>query len=229
MKHVVLFYILSSCFFIPSLNAQQKEQLHIKIEPTFDKKKLQIQHFYPLKNGDSIQIETLKFYISNIELLNDNKSVFTLNNSYHLIDISESKSLDLLIPIEQKLTFKQIKFNLGIDSITNESGAMGGDLDPTKGMYWAWQSGYINFKIEGTVKTENKQIPFEYHLGGYLAPFNSIQTILVNVKQESEIHINLNLAHLLNEIDVKTKDKILSPSKDAVRMLEKAVAIFIAP
>ena len=58
---------------------------------------------------------------------------------------------------------------------------MGGDLDPTKGMYWAWQSGYINFKMEGScsqcLATKNN---FEFHLGGYQQPFYAMQTIELN-------------------------------------------------
>jgi len=36
-----------------------------------------------------------------------------------------------------------------VDSLANVSGAMSNDLDATKGMYWSWQSGFINLKIEG--------------------------------------------------------------------------------
>jgi hypothetical protein len=46
------------------------------------------------------------------------------------------------------------------------------------GMYWAWNSGYIQFKCTGT----SSLIPlldktFEFHLGGYRAPFETVQSI----------------------------------------------------
>jgi len=59
---------------------------------------------------------------------------------------------------------------IGTDSITNVSGALDGDLDPIKGMYWAWNSGCINFKLEGTRVISGKKTPFEYHIGGYNGP-----------------------------------------------------------
>ena len=77
----------------------------------------------------------------------------------------------------------KIKFNLGIDSLTNVSGVMGGDLDPTKGMYWTWQSGYINFKMEGSsavCPTRNHE--FQFHIGGYQDPFYAMQTLELEVK-----------------------------------------------
>ena len=43
-------------------------------------------------------------------------------------------------------------------------------------MYWTWQSGYINFKIEGRIKTDNKPWQkIEYHIGGYRSPYNCFQ------------------------------------------------------
>jgi hypothetical protein len=48
------------------------------------------------------------------------------------------------------LHYNTAHFTLGIDSATNAAGAGGGALDATKGMYWAWHSGYINLKLEGT-------------------------------------------------------------------------------
>lgn len=42
---------------------------------------------------------------------------------------------------------------------------MDGDLDPLNGMYWAWNSGYINMKIEGiTPKCQDATIYFNFIL-----------------------------------------------------------------
>ena len=73
----------------------------------------------------------------------------------------------LALQIPSNIPFSKLKFQLGIDSLTNVSGAMGGDLDPTKGMYWTWQSGYINMKIEGksnSCKTRKNQFQFQWQL-----------------------------------------------------------------
>ena len=61
---------------------------------------------------------------------------------------------------------KRIYFQIGIDSLTNVSGDLDGDLDPALGMYWAWNSGYINMKLEGkssSCKSVKKE--FQFHIG----------------------------------------------------------------
>ena len=95
------------------------------------------------------------------------------------------------------MRFNTIAFNLGIDSITNVSGAQGGDLDPTKGMYWAWQSGFINIKLQGTSNScPPPKNEFEFHLGGYQYPFNSLQTIILKTGNEKKLRYFLILKNL---------------------------------
>lgn len=108
-------------------------------------------------------------------------------------------------------------FHIGIDSATNVSGAMGGDLDPTKGMYWAWQSGYINVKIEGTSSVCNtRNHEFQFHLGGYLPPHYALQTLHFPVKNPQQIQIDIDIQKFLKNIDLARQNHIMSPSKEAV-------------
>ena len=122
---------------------------------------------------------------------------------------------------------QSIKFNIGIDSITNYGGAMGGDLDPTKGMYWTWQNGYINFKLEGKsnlIGANNNE--FTFHLGGYQNTFSTLQTLQFPVQYLSGIQINIAIDKLINEIDLSKQNHIMSPSKEAVILSNKLPAIF---
>jgi hypothetical protein len=43
-----------------------------------------------------------------------------------------------------------IRFLLGVDSARNVSGIQTGALDPARGMFWTWNSGYVMAKIEGS-------------------------------------------------------------------------------
>lgn len=106
---------------------------------------------------------------------------------------------------------------MGIDSTTNVSGA-GGDLDPTKGMYWTWQSGYINFKLEGKsnlCKTRNNE--FQFHIGGYLFPFSCVQTIQLDLKPTEEPVIIIDIKKLLAPIDLSKQNQIMNTGLDAVK------------
>jgi len=102
-----------------------------------------------------------------------------------------------------RINFNKIKFDFGVDSTINVSGALGCDLDLTKGMYWTWQSGYVNFKMEGTCSGRpSPKNDFEFHLGGHQIPFSLIQKINVKTITTNNITISLNLHAFFSEVDL---------------------------
>ena len=209
------------------LPAQTVEEHILAFHFTMGNSALQLNNPHYQPGDDSIQIELLRFYVSGIELLNNNKTIFKEKNSFHLIDASENRSLLIPLNTAPNITFNRIKFNLGIDSVTNVSGAMGGDLDPTLGMYWTWQSGYINFKLEGKsnrCKTRNNE--FQFHLGGYQSPFSALQTVILNTAATKKINIVLNMEKVIGDVDMVSQNHIMSPGKDAVSLSEKVSTNF---
>lgn len=193
--------------------------------PNYHQQILKPEVYYKLNTADSIQITSFKFYISQLELINDSKTVWKDKISYHLIDAFDEKTLVLQFP--SNISFTKIKFQFGIDSLTNVSGAMGGDLDPTKGMYWTWQSGYINFKLEGKsnlCKTRHNE--FQFHLGGYQQPFNCLQTVFVPVKSTTNIKLNMDISKLLDHVSLSQLNHIMSPSKESVELSGKITESF---
>lgn len=206
------------------LAGQEKKMDALVFQPMFGNSTLSLSDsFYKLNDNDSIQFEVLKFYVSGIEFLNKGKSVWKEENSFHLIDASQEKTMHVLLNQPTSITYDQIKFNLGIDSTINVSGAMGGDLDPTKGMYWTWQSGYINFKLEGRSNLcKSKNNEFQYHVGGYETPFNALQIVTLDCKRS----IKIDIKELLNHIDLSKQDHLMSPSKEAVVLAQKISRTF---
>lgn len=206
-----------------------KKTASIKIQfiPEMKSSKLKLGSIYKLQNDDTIQVNTLKFYISKIQFLNSDTVVCSEANSFHLIDASEEKSMSLEIKIPKNINYNKIKFNLGIDSITNFSGALGGELDPTRGMYWTWQNGYINFKMEGnSSRCLSRDHEFQFHLGGYQHPFNSLQEVTLNINQNQRTVIVMNVEKLISEIDLSSTHEIMSPGKEAVSLSEKVSKTF---
>lgn len=117
-----------------------------------------------------------------------------------------------------------VKFGIGIDSVINTSGAFGGNLDPTNDVYWSWQSGYINMKLEGEIIAPRLR-KFEYHLGGYTSPFAAHQSSSVfPINNVTEIHINLlTFLEGSQKIDIY---KTMSPSKQSVKLSELLTQFF---
>ncbi len=184
--------------FIVSIRPYFSQKTHsLNFLPTFGSSALSLDHYYKVGEKDSIEISALKFYVSGIELWQEKKLVFKEKKSFHLVDILNSKSLNVSLNLPSAINFTEIKFNLGIDSVTNVSGAMGGALDPTLGMYWAWQSGYINLKLEGKsnlCKTRNNE--FQFHLGGYLSPFLGMKQVRVKPDEKKTAIIVSGLAQI---------------------------------
>lgn len=210
---VLLWFILASKFSV----AQQP--LTIQFKALFGAQTLILNDSnYTITKG-RVRIETLKFYISSIQLLNQNKIVYQEKLSFHLIDISDSSQQSLTLIIPKNTNYTNLKFNLGIDSITNTSGAMGGDLDPTKGMYWTWQSGYINFKFEGTSDfSKHPKKEFQYHIGGYQNPFATIQTINLEIFPNKKLLVGIDTKQALESIQICSTDHIMSPTLEAVKI-----------
>lgn len=163
-------------------------------------------------------IQVLKFYISSIEFLDNKKTVWKESSDYHLVDASQPESLKIKLSKPNGFRFTEVKFNLGVDSVTNVSGVRGGDLDPTKGMYWTWQSGYINFKIEGRSNAcKNPKKEFQFHLGGYKAPYSTIKIILI---ETSTLELVFDVKHLMNQLDLSQQDHLMLPGCEAARLSE---------
>jgi hypothetical protein len=83
--------------------------------------------------------------------------------SYRLIDFKKSNSLNFGIQSNSGHA-SYVRLTLGVDSTTNAAGVHCCALDPANGMYWSWQSGYIQFKLEGKEKDGNA---LNLHLGGF--------------------------------------------------------------
>ncbi len=224
MKKIIFFI---SLLFFNHLFAQQK-QLAVKFKLLFNDAELVIGKNYFLQTAhDSVRIDVFKMYVSNIFLFQDDSIVLREKESYHLLDADGSFSFTITATKKQIPEFNKIKFNLGIDSLTNTAGAMGGELDPTKGMYWTWQSGYVNFKLEGKSNAcGTRDHSFQFHLGGYQFPFNGLQTIFMSVKKTNDLYINMDIGTFLSAIDIRKTNEVLSPGSTAVEFLKKAAATF---
>ncbi len=192
-----------------------------------------VLHFHPILNGnpaedgiisgkisgDSMAILTLRFYLGNFVFYKNGKETGQDNSGYHLLDMEDENSLSIVLKPSNGVNFDAIRFTLGTDSLTNVSGVIGGDLDPTKGMYWAWNSGYINLKIEGyAAKCPTRNHQFQFHIGGYMPPFKTVQMIELTGLKQLEIVVDMELSVFFENVDLGEAHNIMSPSEAAVQL-----------
>jgi hypothetical protein len=225
-----LFFLLAILpFWGNGLKAQEKSPntLLIHLQPWFQGHALSLEEENSAEHTGSLHIKTLRFYLSNFSLMKSGEQVWKEQNSYHLVDASEKSSMDISLDIPVGIDFDSIEFQLGIDSLTHVSGAMGGDLDPTNGMYWAWNSGYIHFKLEGTSpECPTRKHAFQFHLGGYLPPFAAVQTIRLMAENGGKLNINLNLSAFIDTLDLSREHTIMSPGEKAQQLSRIAATLF---
>jgi hypothetical protein len=205
------------------------DSLHITIKPNFKGEKLNKDTWFITNNKDSIKLKKIKFYLTNFNVLDtDNKNISIVNSNF-LIDAFITETLTINLPNSSNKEITEISFNIGVEEQMNTDGALAGDLDPTKGMYWSWQSGYINFKIEGVSPScKTRKNKFMFHIGGYEAPFKTTRKVSFKIdsKNKNNIILQLNLDSFFNSIDLKTTNQIMIPGEKAKDLADKLPKLF---
>lgn len=225
--HKITFLCLLFCL---NVNAQtNNDVLLLKIRLQFDGKDIAKETNYISAQKDTLTFETIRFYLSNFQINYTDKSNYKEANSYHLVDFDKPETLNLTFNPHKNKEIESIQYNIGVDSLASVSGAMEGDLDATKGMYWAWQSGFINMKIEGKSNScKTRKNKFQFHIGGYLEPYYALRKIKFNVNDnmDNEIPIIVDFAKLFNEIKLSETNTIMIPGKEAMKMADLSSQLF---
>jgi hypothetical protein len=146
-------------FALSSLFAFAQQQ----VKMTWNNIPFMLDSTYLLNDTLQFQISQCKFYVQG-EPQNG-------SNAIHLIDASNQETWQWEDP--------SAALQVGIGAELQTAGVFTGALDPINGMYWAWNSGFISVKCVGefsNLKTGLTQT-FEFHLGGYQAPFACIMAI----------------------------------------------------
>ncbi|MGJ8593007.1 MAG: MbnP family protein [Aquaticitalea sp.] len=216
------------------MNAQTQslqKEFNINVDLQFDQQDIKLGEPFISANNDTLSFNTIKFYLSGFEIEYVDASTSKEKISYHLIDIDIPESLHIPLKVQSNKEIKLIRFNIGVDSLASVSGAMDGDLDATKGMYWAWQSGFINMKIEGKSKSSpTRKNQFQFHVGGYLEPNYAMRMIELQVipykSQNHNIQLRVDLGKLFSQIELKETNSVMIPGREAMRIADLSIAMF---
>lgn len=153
---------------------------------------------YTNAGGNSYQVDMLKYYISNV-ILFDTKGGSVTVPDYFLVDGKKADQQSFTINKVPNGTYNKIRFYMGVDPVRNHTGAQDGFLDPSYGMIWTWNLGYIFMKHEGQfLDASSNPAAISHHLGldQYLP---QIEVALPNIEVKGEDKI-LNLNFNLNQV-----------------------------
>lgn len=145
---------------------------------------------YKNAKGEDFKINIFKYYVSNIKLSKADGTAFLIPESYFLIDASKTDSQEITLKDIPTGDYTKVEYTIGVDYARNFAGAQTGALDPTNGMFWTWNSGYIFVKFEGTspqsTATNNA---LTFHIGGVLDPNNTIRTFSTDINIANPLRI----------------------------------------
>ena len=188
-------------------------QLNLVLEHVIDGRALYLDtavYFNALQQPFSVS--KCKYYLGNPVLLAAAGPDFH-SNTYYLADVEEDPTLSFPLQKIPPGQYRALQFTLGVDSLQNCSGVQSGVLDPENAMFWAWNTGYIFLKLEGTAPASKSPGHFfEFHIGGFRSPHNCIRTITLPFEQvmdlqagaRNELRLRVNLGEILrtpNTID----------------------------
>jgi hypothetical protein len=228
---LITLLILTLCF-VHNCKAQKNDKsqnIAIEILPTFKGKQIIKHKWYMTSSGDSIRISKLRFYLTDFELFNTQNERLSISGSHHLIDAFDTQTLHFELYRHKKNTFSQITYKIGVDEKWHNAGAQSGDLDPIHGMYWAWQSGYINFKIEGeSPSCPTRKNKFTFHIGGYKSPHSTTRNHTLDLKDRlaSTLKIEVDVALFFKDIKLSEMNQVLIPGEEAYQYSLKLPLLF---
>jgi len=213
-----IFIAISLLCFGSSIFGQSSGSVDIPFQFYFRNERIAAGEYYHLSTSikDSIRIDVVKCILSNVAVTDLDGNIHFAENTFFFIDLNDSIHSKITLPIPNIDQVRSIQFSIGTDSLTNIDGARGGALDPMHGMYWAWHSGYINFKLEGVSSlSRNADQSFQYHLGGYLSPFETIQHFQFDLNQKGISAIRMDLSKWIDYIDFAGKSEVMTPGATA--------------
>jgi hypothetical protein len=118
---------------------------------------------YTTTANDTVKITELRYYISHVTLTTAAGNKVNLEN-HNLLDYTPGQNTEITLQNVPAGTYTSISYIIGVDSVSNSSGAQVGDLDPSNGMFWTWNTGYVFFRLKGRYGASNNSYSFD--IGG---------------------------------------------------------------
>lgn len=145
--------------------------------------------WYTNSLGQKFTVTKFKYYIGNIKLRSVDGNDYSVPG-YYLVNEEEPTTKQIVWDNVPEDRYTYMTFTLGVDSADNCTGLQSGALDPVNAMFWTWNTGYIFLKLEG--KSPQSKSPgtiFEYHIGGFREPANSIRKIKITFPQPFAVKV----------------------------------------
>lgn len=204
MKQFLLFCLI----LVASFGFKNEQQSNVVLRCVYQEQPIQVGDSLNLQNHQ-VQLENLKFYICDIKVKYTDGQEITFPK-HQLINLEDQPNIQ--IPNFKATGIVDFSFGIGVDSTTTMQGVFDGDLDPAKGMFWTWQSGYVNFKVEWASADQETF----FHIGGFANDQNSFRTIHLKSNPKKTLKsLDFDLKAFADLMQQKGYSGIMSPGKQA--------------
>jgi hypothetical protein len=229
---------LTSCKKYESLESAQNP-FNIQFNLLCNGEKLTPNVQYLNKSSELYSISAFKIYIGDITLSNTITQQKFTSSQYHLLNSLDSTSLIITQPLN-KGTYNQLSFTIGIDSVHSVSGSQTDALDPINGMFWTWNTGYINAKLEGASPSSTAVgKTFTYHIGGFKSGENTQRIVFISLPPSlfinlddgfyNEIVLDVNLEQWFqgnHNVSIAATPTITTPGGLAIKIADNYATLF---
>lgn len=195
---------------------------------------------YTTGSDETFTVRTFKYYLSNLKFTRTDGSTYAAPGEYHLIDAARPSSTSFTVSNVPTGDYTGVSFVVGVDSTTTKGDplALAGDLNPANAMYWAWATGHIFLKLEGTAISGGSSNPITCHVGGYRAPYSAIVTaspalngtLLVRAGQSPKIQLSADVLKMFDgptpgsHVALASFQEIMMPGTRAVQIAHNYAA-----
>jgi hypothetical protein len=207
MKKNILSLILLATIALVFSNCKKEEEdlsgtgsISFELENRAGNSELELGKNYVTHRGDTVNFTKFDYFISNFVLIKDDGSEYTVpkDASYFLCKHDQPATRTITLDNIPAGNYKAVRFIIGVDSLKSVSdiSERTGVLDPSagaSGMYWAWNSGYIFVKVEGTspqapLNASTGQRTIQYHTGLFggkdTKTLNNLKTVTLTSTDE---------------------------------------------
>lgn len=234
-KIAILIAIVAMLYSCTKESATPNGQMVLEFDNIVGDANLQLNtpdFIYTNANGETYKVTRFAYYVSNMSLRQADGTVYKDEMSadgsegYYLIDEADGISHEVTLKNIPPGEYTEVQFTIGIDASQVDQTTQSGPLDPDKGMFLDWNSGYIAVALEGIAPSspETNNI-FQYYISGYRDDaendelVNNLKTITLSFHQPVEIEAaHEPKAHIL--IDVS---KILDGNGASVTFTADAI------
>lgn len=183
---------------------------------------------YLTPSDEKYTVTTFNYYISNIQLKKADGSVYVYpkDSSYFLIKSNKASTQISTLKGIPAGEYTDISFLIGVDSTKNYGGpeTKTGVLDPSEGMFWLWNTGYIFWKLEGEyIDSTNTPKLFRYHIsGGGWNSVNNVREVKMNFgtskltispDTKAELHLKVDVDKVFKDMIINGNPNIMDFSK----------------